>query len=623
MSAKIEDYALIGDCETAALVGRDGSLDWLCWPRFDSPACFAALLGGPEHGRWLIAPASKVMKTSRAYRADTLILETRFETSDGVVLLTDFMPLRGTNSDVIRRVTGLQGRVSMRTELIIRADYGRTVPWVSRIEGGGLRAVAGPHMLVLQTNAPLRGEDLSTVGEFSITATETVDFTLTYGPSHLPVPPTIDPSEALTDTEAFWREWAGRCTVEGPWREPALRSLITLKALTYRPTGGIVAAATTSLPERIGGERNWDYRFCWLRDATFTLLSLMGAGYYEEARDWRNWLVRAAAGSPAQMQIMYGLAGERDLTERSLPWLPGYQGSAPVRLGNAAADQLQLDVFGEVIDALHSARKGSLAPNEAAWNLERALIEHLEQVWNLPDEGLWEVRGRRRCFTHSKVMAWVAFDRAVKAVEDFGLDGPVERWRALREEVHREVCNRAFNADQGSFVQYFGGRELDASLLLMPLVGFLPPDDPRILGTVAAVERRLSVDGLLLRYDTGTSDDGLPPGEGTFLACSFWLADNLVLQGRYAEAQMLFERLLALRNDVGLLAEEYDPRGRRFLGNFPQAFSHVALINTALNLTRAAGEAPAHQRGKEESTTAGAAVNERAERHTLSHNEDR
>ena len=359
MSAKIEDYALIGDCETAALVGRDGSLDWLCWPRFDSPACFAALLGGPEHGRWLITPASKVVKTSRAYRADTLILETRFETSEGVVLLTDFMPLRGTNSDVVRRVTGLQGRVSMRTELIIRADYGRTVPWVSRIEGGGLRAVAGPHMLVLQTNAPLRGEDLSTVGEFSITATETVDFTLTYGPSHLPVPPTIDPSEALTDTEAFWREWAGRCTVEGPWREPALRSLITLKALTYRPTGGIVAAATTSLPERIGGERNWDYRFCWLRDATFTLLSFMGAGYYEEARDWRNWLVRAAAGSPAQMQIMYGLAGERDLTERSLPWLPGYQGSAPVRVGNAAADQLQLDVYGEVIDALHCARKGS------------------------------------------------------------------------------------------------------------------------------------------------------------------------------------------------------------------------------------------------------------------------
>ncbi len=604
MSTRIEDYALIGDCEAAALVGRNGSLDWLCWPRFDSPACFAALLGGPEHGRWLIAPASEVVETSRGYRTDTLILETRFVTAEGSVLLTDFMPLRGASSDVIRRVTGLQGRVSMLMELTIRADYGRTVPWVSRIEDGGLRAIAGPHMLVLQTDAVLRGEDLSTVGEFNVAAGETVDFTLTYGPSHLPVPPTIDPDEALADTEAFWREWAGRCTIQGPFREPALRSLITLKALTYRPTGGIVAAATTSLPEQIGGQRNWDYRFCWLRDATFTLLSLMGGGYYDEALEWRNWLVRAVAGSPAQMQIMYGLAGERDLTERSLPWLPGYGGSKPVRVGNAAADQLQLDVFGEVSDALHTARKGSLAPNEAAWHLECALLEHLEQVWNLPDEGLWEVRGHRRCFTHSKVMAWVAFDRAVKAVEDFGLDGPVERWRALRDEVHREVCSRAFDADLGSFVQCFGSRELDASLLLMPLVGFLPPHDARIRGTVAAVQRRLSVDGLLLRYDTGTSDDGLPPGEGVFLACSFWLADNLVLQGRYDEAQILFERLLALRNDVGLMAEEYDPRAGRFLGNFPQAFSHVALINTALNLTRAAGDAPAHRRGKQESRTA-------------------
>jgi GH15 family glucan-1,4-alpha-glucosidase len=581
------------------LIGRDGSLDWLCWPRFDSPACFAALLGGPEHGRWLIAPASNVFEVSRAYRTDTLILETRFVTPEGTVLLTDFMPLRGTNSDVIRRVTGLQGRVSMRMELIVRADYGRTVPWVTRIEGGGLRAIAGPHMLVMQTDAVLRGEDLSTVGEFSVTAGETVDFTLTYGQSHLPVPPRIDPDEALADTETFWREWAGSCTIQGPFREPALRSLITLKALTYRPTGGIVAAATTSLPERIGGARNWDYRLCWLRDATFTLLSLMEGGYYDEAREWRNWLVRAVAGSPAQMQIMYGLAGERDLTERSLPWLPGYEGSEPVRVGNAAADQLQLDVFGEVSDALHTARKGSLAPNEAAWHLECALLEHLEQVWNLPDEGLWEVRGHRRCFTHSKVMAWVAFDRAVKAVEGFGLDGPVERWRALRDEIHREVCSRAFDAELGSFVQYFGSRELDASLLLMPLVGFLPANDERIRGTVAAVQRRLSVDGLLLRYDTGTSEDGLPPGEGVFLACSFWLADNLVLQGRHAEARRVFERLLALRNDVGLMAEEYDPRARRFLGNFPQAFSHVALINTALNLTRAVEETPAHQRGKE------------------------
>jgi GH15 family glucan-1,4-alpha-glucosidase len=600
MAARIEDYALIGDCETAALIGRDGSLDWLCWPRFDSPACFAALLGGPEHGRWKIAPLAHEVTTSRAYRADTLILETRFETADGTALLIDFMPLRGSNSDVIRRVTGLHGRVLMRNELTIRTDYGRTVPWVTRMESGCLRAIAGPHMLVLQTDAALHGEAMSTVGDFVVGAGETVDFTLTYGASHLPIPPPIDPDKALSDTEAFWREWANRCSINGQWREPAVRSLITLKALTYRPTGGIVAAATTSLPEFIGGERNWDYRFCWLRDTTFTLLALMGGGYYEEARAWRDWLVRTAAGSPAQLQIMYGLAGERDLTERSLPWLPGYEGSRPVRVGNAAADQLQLDVYGEVADALHTARKGSLAPDDAAWHLELALTEHLEKIWNQPDEGIWEVRGQRRCFTHSKIMAWVAFDRAVKAIEDFGMDGPVERWRTLRDRIHHEVCSRAFNTELNSFVQVYDGWELDASLLLMPLVGFLAPGDPRMLGTVAAIQRRLSVDGLLLRYDTHTSDDGLPPGEGVFIACSFWLADNLVLQGRYDEADALFERLLALRNDVGLLGEEYDPRHNRFLGNFPQAFSHVALVNTALNLTRSRKDAPAHQRGEEE-----------------------
>jgi GH15 family glucan-1,4-alpha-glucosidase len=596
MSTRIEDYALIGDCETAALVGCDGSLDWLCWPRFDSAACFAALLGTKDHGCWSVAPADPVVRTRRAYRADTLILETQFETGDGSVLLTDFMPLRGTNSDVIRRVTGMRGQVPMRSEMIIRFDYGRTVPWVSRLDDGTLRAIAGPHMLVLRTNVPARGEGMSTVSEFTVSPGDTVDFTLTYGPSHLQPPPPIDADEALADTQAFWRDWAARCAVGGAWSAAVRRSLITLKALTYRPTGGIVAAATTSLLERIGGLRNWDYRCCWLRDATFTLLALMDAGYYEEARNWRDWLVRAVAGSPSQMQIMYGLGGERDLPERNLPWLPGYEASAPVRVGNAAADQLQLDVYGEVADALHSARKGALGTSEAAWRMECALTGHLERVWSQPDEGLWEVRGPRQHFTHSKVMAWVAFDRAVKAVESFGLAGPVERWRSLRDRIHDQVCRRAYDPELGTFVQTYGGRELDASLLLMPLVGFLPPQDPRMQGTVAAIQRHLSADGLLLRYNTGASDDGLPPGEGAFLACSFWLADNLVLQGRHGEARALFERLLALCNDVGLLAEEFDPRSGRMLGNFPQAFSHVALVNTALNLSRATG--PADQRSE-------------------------
>jgi GH15 family glucan-1,4-alpha-glucosidase len=593
--ARIEDYALIGDCETAALVSRGGSIDWLCWPRFDSPACFAALLGDPEHGHWLIAPTVQVLATNRAYRTDTLILETRFETAEGAVLLTDFMPLRGTNSDVIRCITGLSGQVPMRTELIIRFDYGRTVPWVTRLDDDSLRAIAGPHMLVLQADVTLHGEGLATVSDFIVAAGETVHFTLTHGPSHLPPPARIDPDEALADTETFWREWAARCTVQGTWSEAVRRSLITLKALTYRPTGGIVAAATASLPELIGGERNWDYRFCWLRDATFTLLALMQSGYYEEAAAWRDWLVRAVAGSPAQMQIMYGIAGERDLTERTLPWLPGYAGSRPVRVGNAAAEQRQIDVYGEVADALYIARKGAIAPSEAAWQLQCALTEHLEQVWPLPDEGIWEVRGAQRCFTHSKVMAWVAFDRAIKTVETFALAGPVERWRAVRDQIHEEVCRCALDPEQNSFVQSYGSRQIDASLLLLPLMGFLPANDPRIRGTVEAIQRRLSVGGLLLRYDTGEANDGLPPGEGAFLACSFWLADNLVLQGRYDEARTLFEQLLALRNDVGLLAEEYDPRAGQMLGNFPQAFSHVALINTALNLTQAMG--PAGQRG--------------------------
>jgi len=596
-STPIEDYAIIGDCETAALVGRDGSLDWLCWPRFDSPACFAALLGDAENGRWRIAPDVPVVNTQRQYRPDTLILETRFETADGTVLLTDFMPLRGINSDVIRRVTGLTGTVKMRAELTIRFDYGRTVPWVSRLDDGTLRAIAGPNMLVLKADTAVLGQGLSTISEFTIDEGQTVDFVLTYGASHLPIPAPVDVDEALAQTEAFWRDWVSHCTVEGEWREPVRRSLITLKALTYRPTGGIVAAVTTSLPERIGGERNWDYRFCWLRDATFTLLSLMDSGFYQEAGAWRDWLVRAAAGSPAQLQIMYGLAGERDLFERELSWLRGYAGSRPVRAGNAAAEQLQLDVYGEVADALHTAHRGSLPPNPATWVLQCAMTEHLERVWSLPDEGIWEVRGSRRCFTHSKVMAWIAFDRAIKTVETYGLNGPVERWRAVREQIHREVCERGYNEALGSFVQSYGGDELDSSLLLLPLVGFIAATDPRMLGTVQAIERRLSSGGLLLRYDTGATQDGLSEGEGAFLACSFWLADNYVLQGRHAEARQLFERLLALSNDVGLLAEEYDPRAARMLGNFPQAFSHVALINTAMNLTRLTG--PAQERGSD------------------------
>jgi len=605
MAARIEDYALIGDCETAALVGRDGSLDWLCWPRFDSPACFAALLGGPEHGRWLIAPVGGAARTSRAYRPDTLVLDTRFETADGAVTLTDLMPLRGANSDIVRRVTGLEGRVRMRVELVARFDYGRTIPWVSRLGDGSLRLIAGPNMLVLRTTVPLRGEDLATVGEFVVAAGETVDFVLTYGESHLPLPAPVDPGQAIKDTEAFWTSWAARCTASGRWSEAVRRSLITLKALTYRPTGGIVAAATTSLPEQVGGERNWDYRFCWLRDATFTLQSLMEGGFYDEAQAWRDWLVRAVAGSPAQMQIMYGLGGERDLTERTLPWLPGYEGSAPVRQGNAASGQVQLDVYGEVADALHVARKGGLPPSEPAWALERALTEHLEGIWTQPDEGIWEVRGPRQRFTHSKVMCWVAFDRAVKAVEMSGLDGPADRWRAVRDRVHAEVCEHGWDAAQGCFVQAYGSGVVDASLLLMPLVGFLPATDPRMIGTVAAIQERLSVDGLLLRYDTSAGHDGLPPGESAFLACSFWLADNLVLQGRMAEAEAIFERLLGLRNDVGLLAEEYDPHAGRMLGNFPQAFSHVALVNTALNLTRRAG--PAEHRGADAAESPAAA----------------
>ncbi len=596
MSTRLEDYALIGDCETAALVSRAGSIDWLCWPRFDSPACFAALLGTPDHGRWLIEPAAaRDARITRAYRDQTLILETQIETDDGAVTVIDFMPPRGLNSDIVRLIRGDRGRVQMRTELVLRFDYGRTVPWVNRLPDGTYRAVAGPDMVVVHTPVPLRGKDMTTVGEFEVAAGTTVPFLLMHGSSHLPVPDPIDPIEALDTTEAFWKEWAARSTdVHDEWSEAVIRSLITLKALTYAPTGGIVAAPTTSLPEQLGGSRNWDYRYCWVRDATLTLLALMNDGYYDEARSWHDWLLRAAAGAPSQLQIMYGIAGERHLVEHEISWLPGYENSRPVRVGNGAHSQLQLDIFGELMDAFHQSRRGGLDGGEAEWAFQRAVLEHLETIWNRPDEGIWDVRGEPRHFTHSKVMAWVALDRGIKAVQDLGLDGPVERWKAARQAIHAEVCARGFNTEMGSFVRSYGSRELDASLLLLPTTGFLPPGDPRIRGTIEAIERHLLVDGFVLRYDTATADDGLPPGEGAFLACSFWLVDAYVLIGRVDDARKMFQRLLSLRNDVGLLAEEYDTRAGRLVGNFPQAFSHIALVNTAHNLSRATK--PAEQR---------------------------
>ena len=596
MAGRIEDYALIGDCETAALVGRNGSIDWLCWPRFDSDACFAALLGTPANGRWIIAPRDERARITRRYRPNTLILETRFETADGAATLIDFMPLRDRQSDVIRVVVGERGAVAMRVELVIRFGFGAIVPWVTRLDDGGIRAIAGPDMLVLHTPVALHGEGLKTVGEFVITAGHRLPFILSYAPSHLepPVPP--NPAAALAATEKFWGEWGSRCHAGDFWPEAITRSLLTLKALTYAPTGGIIAAPTTSLPEQFGGPRNWDYRYCWLRDATLTLLALMNAGYYEEAHAWREWLLRAVAGSPDQMQTMYGIAGERRLTEWELPWLAGYENSRPVRVGNAAHGQLQLDVYGEVMDALHVARRGALAGSASGWALQRELVNHLEKIWRQPDEGIWEVRGPRCHFTHSKVMAWVAFDRAIKGVEQFGLRGPVDHWRKLRAEIKADVCAHGFNRELNSFVQCYGGKELDASLLLLPCMGFLPPDDPKVHGTIAAIERNLMADGLLRRYDTYRSDDGLPPGEGAFLACSFWLVDAYVMLGRLDDARHLFERLMSLRNDVGLMSEQYDPASARLAGNFPQAFSHVALVNSAFNLSRA--RKPAEQRAE-------------------------
>lgn len=596
MSGHIEDYALIGDCETAALVGRDGSIDWLCWPRFDSDACFAALLGDRSNGFWKIAPAGDEVRTSWRYRADSLILETMHETSDGVVCVTDFMPPRGASSDLVRLVTGVSGRVEMSNELILRFGYGNALPWVTRLDDGGLSATAGPDRVVLRTLVTLTHDAATTTAAFAVEAGQTVSFVLSYGVSHMSPPLAIDPARALWQTEAFWRDWTERGDVSGPHADAIRRSLITLKALTHAPTGGLVAAVTTSLPEQFGGVRNWDYRFCWVRDATLTLLSLMNAGYFEEASAWRDWLLRAVAGSPAQMQIIYGLGGERRLTEWNADWLSGYQGARPVRIGNAAHEQFQLDIYGEVMDALHQARKGGLAGSEPAWAVQKVLLDHVEKTWDQPDESIWEVRGGRRHFTYSKVMAWVAVDRAVKGVEQFGLDGDVERWRTLRDEMHRDICDRAYDAARNTFTQSYGRPELDASLLLLAELGFLEAEDPRYRGTVKAVEQELMRDGFLLRYDSTVADDGLPPGEGAFLACSFWLVDAWLMIGRRADAEVLFDRLLAVRSDLGLLAEEYDPNAGRLCGNFPQAFSHIGLINAAFNLTRAVK--PAEQRSE-------------------------
>src|SRR5437763_9840962 len=582
---RIEDYALIGDLQTAALVSHEGSIDWCCFPRFDSGACFAALLGEPRHGRWLVAPKANVRRSTRRYRSDTLILESVFVTDSGTVRTIDFMPPRGQAPDIVRIVEGLDGEVPMRSELVIRYDFGHILPWVSRVDDARV-AIAGPDALCFRTPVEVRGENMTTVSEFTVTVGERVPFVLTWFPSHAPAPEAIDPEQALDDAEDFWLSWAGMCTHAGDYHDEIHESLIVLKALTYAPTGGIVAAPTTSLPEHIGGVRNWDYRFCWLRDATLTLIAMLNAGYREEAEAWRNWLLRAVAGTPADIQIMYGLAGERRLDEREIEWLPGYEGAPPVRVGNAASEQLQLDVYGEVLEALYQARAHGAPADDKVWALTRKLLQWLEKGWRKEDSGLWEMRGRARHFTHSKVMAWVAFDRAVRYHDEFGRKGPFDRWRALRDEIHAEVVARSWCQEKQAFAQSYDSDRLDAAVLLMPLVGFLPPDDPRVVSTVAAIRRELSVDGLLLRYlpEDGGAVDGLPPGEGVFLPCTFWLASVLALQDREDEARELFERLLDLRNDVGLLSEEYDPVARRQLGNFPQAFTHLALVGAALAL---------------------------------------
>ncbi|MEP7055586.1 MAG: glycoside hydrolase family 15 protein [Actinomycetota bacterium] len=595
MPLPIEDYALVGDTQTAALIGRDGSVDWLCFPRFDSDACFAALLGEPSHGRWLLAPTAQTQPASRRYRPGSLVLETEHTTPEGVVRVLDFMPPRGRAPDIVRIVEGVSGTVTMSTELAIRFGYGAVVPWVRRV-GGDVVAVAGPDGLCLRTPIAMRGENMRHQAQFSVTAGDRVPFVLTWFPSHEPLPEAIDAEHALRDTDEYWTEWSSRCTYQGPHREAVVRSLITLKALTYGPTGGIVAAPTTSLPEAIGGVRNWDYRYCWLRDATFTLEAFLSAGYTDEAAAWRDWLLRAVAGSPADLQILYGPAGERRITEFELPWLPGYEGSSPVRVGNAAAGQLQLDVYGEVMNCLFDSAADGVADDAFAWSLQKQLLDHLERAWRDPDEGIWEVRGPRRHFTHSKVMAWVAFDRGARSAERIAGAGDgagADRRRALADEVHEQICREAYDAGRGAFMQYYGAPGLDASLLLMPLVGFLPATDPRIVGTIEAIEGELVRDGLVLRYLTDPDVDGLPAGEAAFLACSFWLADCYALLGRVEEATTLLDRLCALANDLGLLAEEYDVRLGRQVGNFPQAFSHVSLVATALRVTAASeGNSP-------------------------------
>ncbi len=598
MPSLIEQYGLIGDTQTAALVADDGSIDWLCTPRFDSGACFAALLGTEANGRWLLAPAAGGRATRRAYRDGTLVLETEFESDEGTVRLIDFMPIRGKTVDVVRLVQGVRGRVSMHMELVIRFDYGSIVPWVRQV-GDRLQAVAGPDALALRTPVATRGADLTTQADFTVTEGDEIPFVLAWYPSHQKPPPPLDTARSLDRTTKWWQRWSRRMAYAGEWSDAVNRSLITLKALTYAPTGGIVAAPTTSLPEWPGSVRNWDYRFCWLRDSTFTLYALMSAGYVEEAKAWREWLLRAVAGAPAELQIMYGPAGEHRLTELELDWLPGYEQSAPVRVGNAASEQFQLDVYGEVADTMFQARQAGVGGDGSGWEMYKAVLDFLEDAWKRPDEGIWEVRGPRQHFTHSKVMAWVAFDRAVKVVEEFGYEGPERgpnRWKACRDRVHAEVCEKGYDAEKGAFVQAFGSQELDASLLMIPLVGFLPATDERMQNTVAAIQRELTVDGFVLRYSSGKVADGLPPGEGVFLPCSFWLADNLALMGRTAHARKLFERLAGLANDLGLLSEEYDPQAKRLLGNFPQAFTHVALVNTASNLS--AEEGPANLRAR-------------------------
>ncbi len=596
MTQLIEDYALIGNNATTALVGCNGSIDWLGFPRFDSAACFAALLGTEENGHWSIAPKTEHPRVQRRYRQGTLVLETEFSTEEGTAVVVDCMDRRGEHQDLIRVVRGVRGRVPMQMELVIRFEYGTVIPWVTRMEDGRLRAVAGPDQIVLAAPLELRGEDFKTRADFEIEAGQSIPFALTWSRSFGPTPPLVDAESVIQNVTRAWEKWSSKHTPQGAYSEAVLRSIITLKALTHHRTGGIVAAATTSLPELIGGMRNWDYRLCWLRDSTFTLYALMEAGFTDEARAWRDWLLRAVAGSPDQMQIMYGVAGERRLTEFELGELPGYEGSQPVRIGNAASEQLQLDVYGEVLDSFYQARKKGLQKLEAGWELERALVSHLEKIWTKPDDGIWEIRGPRRHFVHSKVMAWVAVDRAVRTMQEFGEEGPLGRWIRLRAEIHDEVCRFGFSRERNAFVQYFGSKDLDASLLMLPLVGFLPADDPRMQGTVAAIEKHLMNNGFVARYNTRSSVDGLPGDEGVFLACSFWLVDNYILQGRLEEARELFERLLKLRNDVGLLSEEYDPKECRQLGNFPQAFSHLALVNSAHNLSCAHEGKPARHR---------------------------